>query len=256
MAVAPAPVPAAPASTTANVGMTNGLVVAGWDAVQSRTPTAKAPTCSSCARSGPRAPALRTCTSMPPAWVRVSSIVAATDPSRTASTAAVASPTGSNWNRASPPPASADSRALRKPSRTDTARSARPGSADVTATRVTVARSTRRTASGRSAMAIARPTSSRVEKTKARERTRSLYSRRATSQTLTPPRVRATGSSGPVGRSAGSITRRPPRRARARRRPPRPARARCRPPRPAWARCRPDWRVGGWRAGSPPAGAR
>ena len=94
--------------------------------------------------------------------------------------------------------------ALRNPSITPTARWPRSGSAATTATRVTVARSTARIASGISAITMARPAIRRVENRKARDLTRSLYSRRATSPTL---RARAPG---PVG--ASWVTPRPPRR--------------------------------------------
>ena len=89
---------AAPASTTANVGGTNGLSAAGCDAVQSRIPTANDPTWSSCARSWPSPPTVTTRKSRPPSAVRSMRTAPATDPSLTASTAASRSSMRSNRN--------------------------------------------------------------------------------------------------------------------------------------------------------------
>ncbi len=115
---------------------------------------------------------------------------------------------------------------------TATARAASAGSSATTPTRVTVALSSSRTPSGMSATTTARPTSSSVENTNARDRTRSTYSRRATSTMLVALLLEGIASGGAGGIACGaSLTRRP----RPRRR--RPERHRWRP-----------WRPRRWRA--------
>ena len=232
--------PVAPGSTTLNVGATNCRLLGGWVAVQSRIPTANAPICSSCARSWLSAPTVSTRKSRPPSAPRVISTAPASDPSRTSAAAAAASSWRSKSKRrlAAAPESS---RALRKPSMTDTARSPSVCSSATTAIRVTVTWSTNRTASGMSAIITARPASSTVENTNARARTRSAYSRRATSPMLpsamlprptsrraSPPASCSTrGSCSPRG-ACSSLMPHPPRQTRAT--PGRRARDGARPP--------------------------
>ena len=192
------------ASTTLNDGRTNGVLEAGWAAVQSRMPTPNAPICSSWARSGLRAPVVSTWKSRPLSGFRLMRMAPASTPLRTSSAVAAASVRGSKSNFRTPgsPPGSGALSAL---SMTATARAASAASSATTPTCVTVARSRSRTPSGISATTTARPISSSVENTNARDRTRSMYSRRATSPTLVPFELSGMASGGAGGTACGLL---------------------------------------------------
>ena len=142
--------------------------------------------------------------SRPLSGFRLMRMAPASTPLRTSSAVAAASVRGSKSNFRTPgsPPGSGALSAL---SMTATARAASAASSATTPTCVTVARSRSRTPSGISATTTARPISSSVENTKARDRTRSMYSRRATSPTLVPFELSGMASGGAGGTACGLL---------------------------------------------------